>query len=30
MSCCGKTKEEYGGHDGGWHGGHDGGYGIGP
>ena len=38
MSCCGKTKEEYGGHGGGWHGGHGGhggrhggyGHGIGP
>ena len=32
MSCCGKTKEEYGGHGGGGHGGRHGGYGhgIGP
>jgi hypothetical protein len=32
MSCCGKTKEEYGGHGGGGHGGHGGrhgGYGHG-
>lgn len=29
MSCCGKTKEEYGGHGGGVHGGRHGGYGHG-